>query len=51
MKPQTLEEACTTLTAALVDFLELLGRARDEPQPATRLYTYAVCTGKPALYP
>ncbi len=40
MKPKTLEEACTTLTAALVDFLELLGRARDEPQPATRLYTY-----------
>ena len=40
MKPKTLEEACTTLTAALVAFLELLGRARDEPQPATRLYTY-----------
>lgn len=40
MKPKTLEEACTTLTAALVDFLELLGRARDEPQPSTRLYTY-----------
>lgn len=40
MKPKTLEEACTTLAAALVDFLELMGRARDEPLPTTRLYTY-----------
>ena len=40
MKPKTLEEACTALTAALVDCLEVLGHARDEPQPTTRLYTY-----------
>ncbi len=40
MKPKTLEEACTALTMALVDCLEVLGHARDEPQPITRLYTY-----------
>lgn len=40
MKPKTLEEACAALMAAFVDCLELLGQARDEPQPATRLYTY-----------
>lgn len=40
MKPQTLEEACAALTAALMDCLEMLGRARDEPEPALRLYTY-----------
>lgn len=40
MKPQTLEEACMALTAALMDCLEMLGRARDEPEPAPRLYTY-----------
>ena len=40
MKPKTLEEACAALTEALIDCLELLGRAQDEPLPATRLYTY-----------
>ncbi|MCI9192013.1 MAG: helix-turn-helix domain-containing protein [Acutalibacter muris] len=40
MKPKTLEEACAALTVAFVDCLEMLCRAQDEPQPATRLYTY-----------
>lgn len=40
MKPKTLEEACTALTTALVDCLEVLGHVRNEPQPTTRLYTY-----------
>ena len=43
MKPLSCEEVCQAVAQALMlclEYLDQQSRARDEPQPATRLYTY-----------
>lgn len=43
MKPISREEICQAVAQAMMlclKYLEQQGRARDEPQPTTRLYTY-----------